>query len=72
VYKYSVLRNENHPYYITILNLKDIEFPMTLDQIKKFEYLINYLHQCLLRKKKLDLSDTVFFYVARIRQKIGI
>jgi len=26
-------------YYTTVLNLKDIEFPMTLNQIKKFENL---------------------------------
>jgi len=27
----------SYPHYSTVLNLKDIEFPMTLNQIKKFE-----------------------------------
>ena len=32
-----VYRKSSYPHYTTVLNLKDIEFPMTLQQIKKFE-----------------------------------
>jgi len=30
-------QKSSYPDYTTVLNLKDIEFPMTLNQIKKFE-----------------------------------
>ncbi|XP_070155861.1 uncharacterized protein [Polyergus mexicanus] len=30
-------RESSYPHYTTVLNLQDIEFPMTLSQIKKFE-----------------------------------
>lgn len=32
-----VERESSYPHYTTVLNLKDIEFPVTLNQIKKFE-----------------------------------
>ncbi|XP_070153685.1 uncharacterized protein [Polyergus mexicanus] len=32
-----VYRESSYPHYTTVLNLQDIEFPMTLSQIKKFE-----------------------------------
>ncbi|XP_070155847.1 uncharacterized protein [Polyergus mexicanus] len=32
-----VYRKSSYPHYTTVLNLQDIEFPMTLSQIKKFE-----------------------------------
>jgi len=31
-------RKSSYPHYSTVLNLKDIEFPMTLNQVKKFEH----------------------------------
>ncbi|XP_076638294.1 uncharacterized protein LOC143350227 [Colletes latitarsis] len=31
----------SYPHYTTVLNIQDIEFPMTLNQIKKFEYINN-------------------------------
>ncbi|XP_011685475.1 PREDICTED: uncharacterized protein LOC105448525 [Wasmannia auropunctata] len=37
--KSHVERESSYPHYISVLNLKDIEFPMTLNQIKKFENL---------------------------------
>ncbi|XP_029171381.1 uncharacterized protein LOC114940804, partial [Nylanderia fulva] len=30
-------RESSYPHYITVLNLQDIEFPVTVNQIKKFE-----------------------------------
>ena len=33
----NVGQESSYPHYTTVLNLKDIEFPMTLQQIKKFE-----------------------------------
>ncbi|XP_025073192.1 uncharacterized protein LOC112552354 [Pogonomyrmex barbatus] len=32
-------RESSYPHYTTVLNLQDITFPMTLNQIKKFEHL---------------------------------
>jgi len=37
--KNHVDQNSLYPHYTSVLNLKDIEFPMTLTQIKKFENL---------------------------------
>ena len=34
-------RESSYPHYTTVLNLQDIEMPMTLNQIKKFEQLNN-------------------------------
>ncbi|XP_071580493.1 uncharacterized protein, partial [Temnothorax nylanderi] len=34
-------RKSSYPHYSTVLNVRDIEFPMTLSQIKKFERLNN-------------------------------
>jgi len=34
-------RESSYPHYSTVLNLKDIEFPMTLKNIGKFEQLNN-------------------------------
>ncbi|XP_071579828.1 uncharacterized protein [Temnothorax nylanderi] len=34
-------RESSYPHYSTVLNVRDIEFPMTLSQIKKFERLNN-------------------------------
>jgi len=52
-------RKSSYPHYTTVLNLKDIEFPMTLNQIKKFENLneisINVLHRE--KERTPDLSD---------------
>ncbi|XP_076635443.1 uncharacterized protein LOC143348731 [Colletes latitarsis] len=31
----------SYPHYTTVLNIQDIEFPMTLNQIKKFEHINN-------------------------------
>ncbi|XP_076638293.1 uncharacterized protein LOC143350226 [Colletes latitarsis] len=31
----------SYPHYTTVLNIQDIEFPMTLNQIKKFEHMNN-------------------------------
>jgi len=36
-------RNTNHPIHIMVLNFDNIEFPMTLKNIGKFEYLNNVL-----------------------------
>jgi len=50
-------RESSYPYYTTMINLKDIEFPM-LNQIKKFENLndisINVYRE---EKETLDLFD---------------
>jgi len=37
--EWNVDRESSYPHYTTVLNLQDIEFPMTLNQIKKFELL---------------------------------
>jgi len=46
-------RELSYPHYTTVLNLKDIEFPMTLNQIKKFENLndISINVYCIKKKK---------------------
>jgi len=36
-----VERKSSYPRYTTVFNLKDIDFPITLKQIKKFEQLNN-------------------------------
>jgi len=54
-------RESSYPHYSTVLNLKDIEFPMTLNQIKKFENLNDHLHQRVLHReaeRTLDPSDS--------------
>jgi len=49
-------RNGNLPHYSTVLNLKDIEFPMTLNQIKKFEHQNNISINVYCIEKKKELS----------------
>jgi len=58
-------RESLYPHYTTVLNLKDIEFPMALNQIKKFEnqnnisiniYYITYTTE---KERTLDPSDTI-------------
>jgi len=39
--KNNTNRESSYPYYSTVLNLTDIMFPKTLNQIKKFENLNN-------------------------------
>jgi len=60
--KNHVDRNSSYPHYSTVLNLKDIEFPMTLAQIKKFENLndISINIYCREEKGTLDLSDSTY------------
>jgi len=56
---------ESYSYYLTVLNLTDVVFPMTLNQIKKFEnqkafpstFIIPY---SIGKKKKLDLFDSAY------------
>jgi len=47
----------SYPHYTSVLNLKDIEFPMTLTQIKKFENLndISINVYCIEKKKELSI-----------------
>jgi len=47
----------SYPYYTTVLNVKDIEFPMTLNEIKKFENQNNISINvyCIEKKKKLSI-----------------
>jgi len=47
----------SYPHYTSVLNLKDIEFPMTLTQIKKFENLndISINVYCIKKKKELSI-----------------
>jgi len=50
-------RNENsYPHYSTVLNFKDIKFPMTLNQIKKFENQNNISINVYCSEKKKELS----------------
>jgi len=53
-------RESSNPHYSTVLNLKDIEFPMTLTQIKKFEnqnnISINVLQSMYCIEKQKELS----------------
>jgi len=52
----KVVRESSYPYYTTVLNLKDIEFPMTLNQIKKFENQnISINVYCIEKEKKLSI-----------------
>ncbi|XP_043264093.1 uncharacterized protein LOC122404229 [Colletes gigas] len=39
--KNHIYRASTYPHYTTVLNIQDIEFPMTLNQIKKFEHVNN-------------------------------
>jgi len=39
--KNNTNRESSYPHYLTVLNLTDIVFPMTLNRIKKFENLNN-------------------------------
>jgi len=49
-------RESSYPHYSTVLNLKDIEFPMTLTQFKKFENLnISINVYCIEKKKELSI-----------------
>jgi hypothetical protein len=49
-------RESSYPHYSVVLNLKDIEFPMTLPQIKKFEILNNISINVYCIEKKKELS----------------
>ena len=49
-------RASSYPHYSAVLNLKDIEFPMTLPQIKKFEILNNISINVYSIEKKKELS----------------
>jgi len=53
-------RESSYPHYTTVLNLKDIEFPMTLTQIKKFENLneISINVYCIEKKEILPIRLT--------------
>jgi len=55
-------RKSSYPNYTTVLNLKDIEFSMTLNQIKKFENRNNIsINVSILHREKertLDFTDT--------------
>jgi len=55
--KNHVERDSSYPHYTSVLNLKDIEFPMTLNQIKKFENLngISINVYCIEKKKELSI-----------------
>jgi len=50
-------RESSYPHYTSVLNLKDIEFPMTLAQIKKFENLndISINVYCIEKQKELSI-----------------
>ncbi|XP_076632868.1 uncharacterized protein LOC143347526, partial [Colletes latitarsis] len=49
-----VYRASSYPHYTTMLNIKDIEFPMALNQIKKFEHLHQRLYHCVLPIRVAD------------------
>jgi len=49
-------RESSYPYYSMVLNLKDIEFPITLNQIKKFKNQNNIFINVYCIKKKKELS----------------
>jgi len=49
-------RESSYPHYTTVLDLKDIEFPMTLNQIKKFENQNNVSINAYCIEKKKELS----------------
>jgi len=58
-------RESSYPHYTTVLNLKDIVFPMTLNKIKKFENLndISINIYCIEKQKEfsilpIQLTDT--------------
>jgi len=46
----------SYPYYTTILNLKSIKFPITLNQIKKFEKQNNISINVYCNEKEKDFS----------------
>jgi len=45
-------RESSYPHYTTVLNLKDIEFPMALNQIKKFQNQNNISNVYCIKKKR--------------------
>jgi len=45
-------RESTYPHYTTVLDLKDIEFPVALNQIKKFESLYDISMYTASRKRK--------------------
>jgi len=49
-------RQYSYPDYASVLNLKDIEFPMTLNQIKTFENFNISINVFTIEKKKKELS----------------
>jgi len=49
-------RESSYPHYSTILNLKDIDFPMILNQIKKFKNQNNISINVYYIKKKKEFS----------------
>jgi len=49
-------RESSYPHYSTVLNLKGIELPITLTQIKKFENLNNISINVYCIEKKKELS----------------
>jgi len=49
-------RESSYPHYSTVLNFEDIEFPMTLTQIKKFENLNDISINVYYIEKKKELS----------------
>jgi len=49
-------RESSYPHYTSVLNLKDIEFPMTLTQIKKFECQNNISINVYCIEKQKELS----------------
>jgi len=57
--KNNTNREPSYPHYSTVLNLTDIVFPMTLNQIKKFENLNNILMYTISRIRKRDFSVTI-------------
>jgi len=44
-------RKSSYPHYATVLNLRDIEFPVTVNQIKKFELANNILINVYIEKE---------------------
>jgi len=49
-------RKSSYPNYTTVLNLRDIVFPMTLNQIKKFKNLISISINVYCFEKQKELS----------------
>jgi len=55
-------RKSSYPYYTTVLHFKDIEFPMALNQIKKFENQNNISINiyCIEKKKEFSILPIRF------------